>query len=170
MLKGSVFGLWRKLEFLPRSLDCLRQIGLVRKTCCYRSFLVLKIVFWKQELSLLSFWYMQFCRAHPFPTELNVALECQTSSGFQAYCSTSTSGMNLCDRSNDAFNVCIVINLKYIYQFCKISMRFIKLAKQFRILKRNLAQKENVTYTKCVRISWAEEPYSDHLQRCTKWV
>lgn len=49
-------------------------------------------------------------------------------------------------------------------------MSFIKFAKQFRILKRNLVQKENVTSTKRVRIPWVEEPYSDHLQWGTKWI
>ena len=90
-----------------------------------------------------------------FPNWLRtVALECQTCSGFQTYYSASTFGMNLSDRSNDAFKDCTVINLRYIYRFCKTLMSFIKFAKQFRIPKRNLVQKENVTYTKCVRMPW----------------
>lgn len=97
----------------------------------------------------------------------SVALECQPPSGFQICYSTSTFGMNLSDRSNGAFNNCVVINLK----ICLLILQDLnELAKQFRILKRNLVQKENVTHTKRFRIPWVEEPYSDHLQWCTKWI
>lgn len=50
------------------------------------------------------------CGAGNGGLRIPLPLECQTSSGFQAYCSTSASGMNLSDRSNDAFNDYIIIN------------------------------------------------------------
>lgn len=55
-----------------------------------------------------------------------------------------------------------------MYRFYKTLASFIKFAKQFRILKRNLIQKEKLAYIKSIRIPWTEEQCSDYLHPYTK--